>query len=51
MSVAPALRRIEASLRALAEEAEIARIPGDELRTIARQVGCQAEMLEEGLAE
>lgn len=47
MTVAPALRKIEAALRALAEEAEIERISGDALRTIARQVECQIEMIEQ----
>ena len=51
MSVAPALRKIEATLRALADEAEIERIEGDALRQIARQVECQAEMVEQGISE
>lgn len=51
MSAAAALRRIEAELRALAEEAEIERIDAHALRVIARKIEAQAEMIEKGLTD
>lgn len=46
---ARALRRIEADLFRLANDPDP--ISHDELRTHARRVGAQAEMIEEGISE
>jgi hypothetical protein len=52
MTIAPALRRIEAELAALIEAAdETQPVDPYALRQIARQIGAQAEMLEVGCAE
>lgn len=47
MTIAPALRKIQAEIAAmLAEPDEIDR---DKLGTVARRIGAQAEMIEEGV--
>lgn len=47
--ITPALRKIEASLRRLADDGETP-IDHHEIRVVAMQVGAQIEMIELGLA-
>lgn len=50
MTIAPALRKIEAELLKMAAESEHDPVDPTALRLLARKVAAQAEMVEEGIA-